>query len=116
MEPPPCPCGGGNTAAPDHAMVCNACKGEHTLRHDMVASAWRQCFRRCGCATSSEPAYDGVSARPGAAGLKRGDILAIFPGGRFVVLETVVHHVSLRHERQGPARYHVVHTVAAAVP
>ena len=29
---------------------------------------------------------------------------------------SVVHHVSLRHMRQGPAHDHVFHTVAAAVP
>ena len=35
---------------------------------------------------------------------------------QFILMLSVVHHVSLRHMRQGPARYHVVHTVAAAVP
>ena len=75
-------------------MVCNACKGERTLRHDMVTSAWRQCFRRCGCATSSEPASDGVGVRPGVAGLKRGDILAIFSGGRFIVADVKITHAA----------------------
>ncbi len=92
---PPCSCGGGQPASPDHAMVCRQLAGVSTLRHDQWASAWRRVIRRAGCATSAEPAYSGLQrqhGRGGAAGLRRGDILAVMPGGRIAVLDCVVTH------------------------
>jgi hypothetical protein len=76
-------------------MVCTQTNGMATLRHDIWASAWRRAIRRAGCATSAEPAYSSLIARGqagGAAGLRRGDILAVMPEGRVVVLDCVVTH------------------------
>jgi hypothetical protein len=91
----PCQCGVTDAEHCDHAMVCKLTAGMATLRHDIWASAWRRAIRRAGCATSAEPSYSNLvapSQRGGAAGLKRGDILAILPGGRIAVLDCVVTH------------------------
>lgn len=95
VSAPPCLCGAGDAGRPDHAMVCKQTAGMATLRHDIWASAWRRAIRRAGCATSAEPAYSSLIARGqagGAAGLRRGDILAVMPEGRVVVLDCVVTH------------------------
>lgn len=65
------------------------------MRHDELTSVWRRIFRRAGCATSMEPSYSHLAAdraARGAAGQRRGDILAVLPGGRIVVLDVVVTH------------------------
>jgi hypothetical protein len=95
VEVPPCPCGAEGAGQPDHAMVCKLTCGKITLRHDIWASAWRRIIRKAGCATSAEPVYSGITSRQqrrASAGLQRGDILAVLPSGRVVVLDCVVTH------------------------
>ena len=65
------------------------------LRCDIWASTWRRAIRRAGCASGAEPSYSNLLApgqRGGAACLRRGDILAILPWARIVVLDCVVTH------------------------
>jgi hypothetical protein len=95
LETPPCYCTGGNPRAVDHAHSCPQNAGPITMRHDSGTSVWRRIIRRAGCATSMEPCYSHLAAdRAGrdAAGQRRGDILAVLPGGRIVVLDYVVTH------------------------
>ena len=64
-------------------------------------------IRRAGCATSAEPSYSNLLApgqRGGAAGLKRGDILAILPGGRIVVLDCVLTHPAAASYARGASQ------------
>ena len=66
-----------------------------TLRHDFMVSAVRRVISRASCASSAEPAYRHLrrsSQREGAEGQRRGDILAVLPGGRISVLDVVVTH------------------------
>ena len=84
-------------------ILCVSCGGRSrmaTLRHDIWASARRRAIRRAGCDTSAEPSYSNLLApgqRGGAAGLKRGDILALLPGGRIVALDCLSRIRPLRH-------------------
>ena len=78
-----------------------------TLSHDIWASAWRRAIHRAGCANIAEPSYSNLLApgqRGGAAGLKQGDILAILPSGRIVVLDCVVTHPAASSYAQGASR------------
>ena len=103
----PCPCGARDAEHSDHAMACKQTAGMATLRHDIWASAWRRAIRRAGCATSAEPSYSRLLApgqRGGAAGLKRGDILAILPGGRIVVLDCVITHPAAASYARGASQ------------
>ena len=94
-QQPVCRCGAGDPAAPCHGMVCNGCKKERTIRHDLVASALRLSLANCGLASSREPRYDrlahGCQAAV-AAGSKRGDVLTTMPDGQVTVLDIVVSH------------------------
>jgi hypothetical protein len=104
---PPCLCGAEGAANPDHAMVCALVKGMASLRHDLWASAWRRVIRKAGCASSAEPAYSGLRPRQGrgqTVGLHRGDILAVLPAGRVVVLDCVVTHPAAASHRRAAAR------------
>ena len=71
-------------------MACKLTSGMALLRHDTWASAWSRAIRRIGCAASTETS-NLLEPRQseGASGLRRGDILAILPGGRIVVLDFV---------------------------
>jgi hypothetical protein len=105
VEVHPCLCGTGNAGRPDHAMACTQTRGTATLRHDLLASAWRRAIRRAGCATSAEPAYSSLAARhSGDPGLRRGDILAVMPGGRIAVLDCVVTHPAASSYLPGASR------------
>ena len=96
VEPLPCTCTGGDAARPDHAMVCGHCSGERNLRHNIEAAAWRHCIRRAGCAVSAEPYYAGARAAhaplAGDERARRGDIVAVMPGGSLIVADVVVTH------------------------
>jgi hypothetical protein len=103
----PCQCRAGGAAHADHAMVCTTTKGMATLRHDIWASAWRRAIRKAGCASSAEPAYNGLRSplrRQQAAGMHRGDILAVLPGGRVVVLDCVITHPAAPSHVRAAAR------------
>ena len=104
----PCQCGAGSAAHADHAMVCSLTKGMAVLRHDMWVSTWRHIIRKSGCATSAEPAYSGLLSpqlrRSAAAGLQRGDVLAVLPAGRVVVLDCVVTHPAASSHVRAAAR------------
>jgi len=82
----PCPCGRGEAAQPDHAMVCTL--ADATFRHDILVSTWRGIIRSAGCATSREPPYNRVAGA--CAGLKRGDIGAVLGPDRMVMADVVV--------------------------
>jgi hypothetical protein len=65
------------------------------MRHNIWTAVWRLIIRRAGCATSLEPNYSHLAAAPvgrDAAGQRRGDILAVMPDGRIVVLDCVITH------------------------
>ena len=91
---PPCHCTAGDSTTPDHALSCNHNAAEAIVRHTLWVSAWRHAIRRAGCATSAEPPYHSLTApgAQGAAGLRRGDILVVWPDGRVRVLDCVVTH------------------------
>ena len=91
---PPCMCDAGSAPAPDHGMTCTGTAGARTMRHDIMASAWRRVIRKAGCGSSAEPAYAGLAgdARAAArAGLRRGDICARV-GTSILVLDVVITH------------------------
>ena len=95
LQPPPCHCSAGGSRAPDHAMSCKHNAGVITMRHNTWTSVWRRIIRRAGCATSMEPSYSHLATAPSgrdAAGQRRGDILAVMPDGRIVVLDCVITH------------------------
>lgn len=95
VDMPPCRCTSGDSSTPDHAMSCNKLAGEATMRHNMLTSVWRDALSRAGCATSVEPRYSSIAppgTQSGSAGQRRGDIFAMIPGGRAVVLDCVVTH------------------------
>ncbi len=82
-------------------MICKAMDGERSQSHDTMVHTWRQGLRRCGCSTSKEPAYAGINGRTtgrvgtrGGDGLRRGDIIAMFAGGRVVVADVRVTHAA----------------------
>ena len=92
----PCPCGAGNAASPDHAMVCKSVAKMTQLRHDIVASAVRRVVCRAGCASSMEPSYRHLRSQQAraVASQRRGDILVVLPSGQISVVDTVVTHPS----------------------
>lgn len=94
VDMPPCPCSSGDSALPDHAMSCNKYAGEASMRHNSTTSVWRQAMRRAGISTSGEPLYSSLAPEGarGAAGNRRGDILAVMPDGRSIVFDCVVTH------------------------
>ena len=75
-------------------MSCNKYAGEASMRHNSTTSVWRQAMRRTGISTSSEPLYSSLAPEGarGAAGNRRGDILAVMPDGRSIVFDCVVTH------------------------
>ena len=87
----PCHCSATDAEHLDHTMACKLTAGMATLRYDIWASDWRRAIRHAGCGTTSaEPSFSNLLApgqRGGAAGLRQGDILAILPGWRIVVLD-----------------------------
>ena len=90
----PCSCRAGQASAHDHAMVCDATAKWRTFRHDIYATAWRRVIRMAGLAASAEPRYGalvGSAARAAAAGLRRGDVLALLEHA-LTVLDAVVTH------------------------
>ena len=96
VDPLPCTCTGGDACMPDHAMVCKACSDESNQRHNYLASAWREAIRRAGCACSAEPYYARLRNRfasiSGAEAARRGDFVAVMPGGTLVVGDATVTH------------------------
>lgn len=91
----PCPCGAGNAASPDHAMVCKNVAKMTQLRHDLVASAVRRVVCRASCASSMEPSYRHLQQQQGGnAGQRRGDILVVLPSGKINIVDVVVTHPS----------------------
>ena len=114
-----CLCGGGLVSTPDHAMVCKSVAKMTQMRHDIVVSAVRRVICRSGCPSSLEPSYralaaphpQGAQAAPAAAGpgpaapaapapparrtdpgQRRGDIMAVLPGGQIDIVDVVVTH------------------------
>ena len=90
----PCSCRAGSNSAVDHAMVCDATAKQRTFRHDFYASAWRRVLHKAGIATTAEPRYGaivGSAARAAAAGLHRGDILAVVEG-QMTACDIVITH------------------------
>ena len=90
----PCSCRAGSNSAVDHAMVCDATAKQRTFRHDSYASAWRRVLHKAGIATTAEPRYGAIvgnAARAAAAGLHRGDILAVVDG-EMTACDIVVTH------------------------
>ena len=100
VGPAPCTCGAGDASAPDHAQVCTLC--DSIFRHDIMVNAWRCVFRDAGCATSREPPYSGVAGA--AAGMRRGDIVAVLGPSRVVVADVVVTHAAAASYLPGAAR------------
>ena len=95
VTPPPCLCGAGCAASPDHAMVCKSVAKMTTLRHDILASAVRRVIARAGCASSLEPTYRHLRSAHnsrGTEGQRRGDILAVLPTGKIAIVDVVVTH------------------------
>lgn len=95
VAPPPCTCGMGCAASPDHAMVCKSVAKMTTMRHDILASAVRRVICRAGCASSMEPPYRHLRAsaqQGGGAGLHRGDVLVVLPDGELSIVDVVVTH------------------------
>ena len=88
--PAPCTCGRGDASAPDHAQVCAL--SDDIFRHDLMVNTWRGIIRDAGCATSREPPYSGVVGA--AAGLRRGDIIAVLGPNRVIVADVVVTHAA----------------------
>jgi hypothetical protein len=75
-------------------MVCDATKNQRTFRHDSYASAWRRVLHKAGIATTAEPRYGAIVGnvqRAAAAGLHRGDILAVMEG-QMTACDIVVTH------------------------
>ena len=94
VDVPPCHCTAGDSTTPDHALSCNRNAGEASMRHNYWVSAWRHAIHRAGCASSVEPQYSSLAAAgaQGVAGLRRGDILTVWPDGRVRVMDCVVTH------------------------
>ena len=95
VSPPPCLCGAGCAASPDHAMVCKGVAKMTQMRHDIVASAVRRVVCRSSCSSSSEPSYRHLraSAQQGnATGMHRGDVLVVLPDGELSIMDIVVTH------------------------
>ena len=94
VDVPPCHCTAGDSTTPDHALSCNRNAGEASMRHNYWVSAWRHAIHRAGCASSVEPQYSSLAAAgaQGAAGLRRGDNLTVWPDGRVRVMDCVVTH------------------------
>ena len=127
--PPPSPQRGGTAAqdtpdaadaadpaAPDHAMSCNIATAQRTVRHNLLASAWRRSIAAAGCTTSMEPSYSRLAATASAAqatGQRRGDIFTILPDGAVTVLDAVVTHPCGR-SCVGPASKRDGHAAAKA--
>ena len=90
---PPCRCRNGNSALPDHPLICQRLAKLIQLRHDILVSTWRLIISKAGCSSSAEPRYAALRAAGGAApGAKRGDLVASLPGGRVIVGDVVVAH------------------------
>jgi hypothetical protein len=95
VDTPPCGCEAPCSTNPDHPISCKANAGPAMLRHNSLTSVWRRYINKAGGATSLEPQYNNFTAgdtHSSAAGQKRGDILAVMPGGRVIVLDCVVTH------------------------
>ena len=95
LQPPPCHCGAASSHAPDHAMACKYNAGAKMMRHNTLTPVWRRIAQYAGCTTSLEPPYNHLATTPAdrdATGQRRGDILAIMPDSRIVVLDYVVTH------------------------
>jgi hypothetical protein len=94
VDVPPCLCTSGDSTTPDHALSCKHNAGVASMRHDILVSTWRRAIHRAGCATSVEPPYNSLAAAgaQGVAGLRRGDILTVWPDGRVRVMDCVVTH------------------------
>jgi hypothetical protein len=94
-RPPPCFCGAGCAATPDHAMICKSIAKMTQLRHDIVASAVRRVICRATLPSSAEPLYRNLrsQARSGEAeGQRRGDILVVMPSGSITIVDVVITH------------------------
>ena len=100
IGPAPCTCGVGDASAPDHAQVCKF--SDDIFRHDLMVNTWRCVIRDAGCATSREPPYSGVVGA--AAGLRRGDIIAVLGPNRVVVADVVVTHAAAASYLPGAAK------------
>ena len=100
IGPAPCTCGVGDASAPDHAQVCKL--SDDIFRHDLMVNTWRCVIRDAGCATSREPPYSGVVGA--AAGLRRGDIIAVLGPNRVVVADVVVTHAAAASYLPGAAK------------
>jgi hypothetical protein len=96
VDPPPCLCGAGCASTPDHAMLCKNVAKMTQMRHDIVVSAVRRVISRASCPSSLEPSYRPLQ-QPGALqgagpGQRRGDIMAVLPGGQISMVDVVVTH------------------------
>ena len=95
VSPPPCQCGAGCAATPDHAMVCKSVAKMTMMRHNNVASAVRRVICRASCPSSMEPSYRRFRSQTqqgGNEGQRRGDILAVLPDGKISIVDVVVTH------------------------
>ena len=108
VAPPPCLCGAGCAATPDHAMVCKKCAKPTQMRHDLVASAVRRVVCRASCASSMEPSYRHIGVTPEqrrAAGQRRGDIMVVLPCGKISIVDvTVTHPTQQKYVAQAATR------------
>ena len=80
----------------------------NTLRHDFLASAVRRIVSRASCPSSMEPSYRHL--RPARSsgvseGLRRGDVLAVLPDGRIVIIDVVVRHSAAPSYAREASRY-----------
>ena len=85
----PCQCSGIDAERLDHEMACKLIARMKTFRHDIWASAVP--FVAQGVVSVQNQAKGNLLApdeHEGAAGLRRGGILAILPGACIVVLES----------------------------
>jgi hypothetical protein len=93
VSPHLCLCGAGDTATPDHAMVCKSVGKMTEMRNDVVSSAVRRVVCRADCASSMEPSYRHLR-HSGVAGQRRGDVLVVLPSGQISIVDVVVTHPS----------------------
>ena len=104
VPPPPCLCGAGEAASPDHAMSCKSVAKMTLMRHDDMASVVRRVVCRAGCASSMEPPIRHLRASARQLrdeGLHRGDILVVLPDGGLSIVDVVVTHPACRSAVRG---------------
>jgi hypothetical protein len=76
-------------------MVCDQCKKQATMRHDLLAAAVRRAASSAGLPSNSETSYRRLAvsaAEAEAAGLTPSDVVVMAPDGTLFLLDIVFTH------------------------